>query len=180
MGMRNFSSKSRQAAHKCLELCGLHVIDPDMPARNCKLNIGDIVVSAVYYGANILGLWFAQIDMFVLWLNILCLILALIRTSIRQADCGKELLNIQHTDDNVKSVYYVPYKGLAMIEAFAFGADILALSLLFALNDPTAGVVRVLRGGVTLTIAITYLDGVMSNIQNMYQAYPRSVTLAEL
>lgn len=177
MSLENFSSKSRQTAHRCLKLCNLYVIDPDMPARNCKLNIADIVVSAVYYGANILGLWFAQIDWFVLCLNILCLFLALIRTSIRQADCGRELLNIQ-SDDDVKSVYYVPYKGLAMIETFAFGVDILALAVLFALNNPTAGIMCVLRCGITLTIVITYLDGVMSNIQNMYQAYPRRVTLA--
>ena len=177
MNLRNFSSELRLKAHKCLRLCGLYVIDSDMPARNCKLNIADIIVSAAYYGANILCLWSAQVDWFVLLLNILCLILAFIRTSVRKVDCGRELLNIQSEND-AKSIYCVPYTGLAMIEAFAFGVDIFAWIMLFALNDPTAGVVFVLRSGITLTIVITYLDGVMSNIQNMYQAYPRILTLA--
>lgn len=176
MGLENFSSKFRRTAHKCLKLCGLYVIDPAMPAKNCKLNIADIAVSAMYCGANILGLWFAQIDKFVLFLNILCLFLALIRTSIRQADCGKELLNIQF-DDDARGIYYVSYSGLARVEAFACGADIFALFILLVLNDPTASVVCVIRWGITITIVITYLDGIMSNIQNMYQAYPRRVTL---
>lgn len=173
----DFSSKLRLTAHKCLRFCGLYVIDSDMPARNCRLNIADIIVSAVYYGANILCLWSAQVDWFVLLLNILCLILALIRTSIRQVDCGRELLNIQSEND-AKNIYYVPYTALAMVETFAFGVDIFAWIMLFALNNPTTGVVCVLRCGITVTIVITFLDGVMSNIQNMYQAYPRILTLA--
>ena len=174
MGLKNLSSTLRMAAHECLKLCDLYVIDPDMPAKNLGLNIADIIVSAAYYGANIFCLWFAQVDWFVLLLNMLCLILAFIRTSIRQADCGKELLNIQ-IDDGFKHIYCVPYTKLAMIETFTFGVDFFAGIMLGALNNPPDGVICALRCGITLTIVITYLDGVMSNIQNMFQVYPRTI-----
>lgn len=171
MAFDSFSRKFRKKAHKCLELCGLQVDSPEESAQNLGLNIADIVISIIYYGASIRGLWLAEVDVFVLLLNMLCLMQAFIRTFVKRKDCGKRLIGIQF-DNNGTALYCPPYTGLFWIEIFIFGVDFFGgLVLLRVINlDPS--LITPYKSIISFTIFMTFCDGLMSNIENMYPAHP--------
>lgn len=174
MSGSHFSRKCRNKAHQCLAAFDLCVDDPNMAAQNLRLNIVDMGISGTYYGFNVFLLWLEQLEWVVLVLNLLCLLQALIRTSIKRKDCGKEIINIQ-INKNVKGVYLPPYTGLVNFEFFAFGVNALAAILLPSISTLTLIMRMIFKGAVTLAILITYFDGIISNLQNMYQAHPRIV-----
>lgn len=174
MSGSHFSSKCRNKAHQCLAALDLYVDNPNMAAQNFGLNIFDMGVSGTYYGFNVYLLWLEQLEWIVLFLNLLCLLQALVRTCIKRKDCGKEIINIQ-VNQNTKGVYFPPYTGLVNFEFFAFGVNALAAIMLPSISTLTLAMRLIFKGVVTLTILITYFDGIISNFQNMYQAHPRIV-----
>lgn len=174
MSVDRFSRKCRNKAHQCLAVLNLYVDNPNKVAQNLGLNMLDIGFSGTYYGFNLYLLWIQQLDWIVLFLNLLCLLQALVRTSIKRKDCGKEIINIQ-VDQKAKGVYFPPYTGLVYFEFFSFGVNAFAAITLPSISALTLTLRLIFKGVVTLTILITYFDGIISNLQNMYQAHPRIV-----
>ena len=175
MAFDNFSKKFRKKAHKCLELCGLQVDSPSESAQNLWLNIADIAISIFYYGANIVCLWLAQVEVFVLFLNMLCLMQAFIRTIVKRKDCGKRLIGIQR-DNNSTALYCPPYTGLAGLEVLIFGVDIFGVWVLLELISLDPSLISPFKIIISVTIFMTFFDGLISNIENMYPAHPRIIT----
>lgn len=172
----HFSDVCRNKVHNCLGIVNLYVDNPNLSAQNFRLNMADIVASGIYYGFNVFLLWLEQLEWIVLFLNMLCLIHALLRTCIKQKECGKELINFQ-LSNNVKGYYLVPYIGLVYLEMFAFGVIFLAAIMLPAVLVLTLIMKCIFKGVITFIILITYVDGIISNFQNMYPAHPRIVQL---
>ena len=167
-----FSRNFRVKAHKCLHLCGLEVDSPDGVAHNVWLNIVDIIVSMFYYGANIICLLIERVELFVLFLNMLCLIQAFIRTFIKRKDCGKRLIGIQ-MNENSSGLYCPPYTGLVILEVFVFGMDFFGALVLLGIVSLEQNLIIPLKVVISITIFLTFCDGLISNIENMYPAHPR-------
>lgn len=175
MSVDHFSSVCRETSHKCLAFCGLELDNPNTPAKNLGINICDIIVSTIYYGINILYLWLGGADWLVLLLSMLCLAQAFLRTCIKRKDCGKRLRNIQMGNSGG---YFLPYTGLGGIEILCFGIDIAVLYMLYSVVDGSdPGLIRILKIAATLTIAVTFFDGLISSLENVYPAHPRIRTM---
>lgn len=147
-----------------LKICDLVVLDKRSLGQNQHLITADLLVSVVYCGGNLWLLWHEGMDLFSVFLNLLCLLHAIFATCISRNEYLRKIA-ARNWSGKINPNAYLR---IIIFEAFILGMNVLAtIMLIFSQTSDLS-----ISIAVTCNIVLVLLDTMRVDLASMFDASP--------
>lgn len=147
-----------------LKICGLVVSDEHSLGHHQLLITADILISVIYCGGNLWLLRHEGMDLFSVFLNVLCLLHAIFATCITRNEYLRQLASRNWSG----KVNPNAYLRIIFLELFTLGVNIWAVVSLFFFQavDPSINI------AISCNIVLVLLDTIRVDLASMFDASP--------
>lgn len=147
-----------------LKICGLVVSDEHSLGHHQLLITADILISALYCSGNLWLLWHEGMDLFSVFLNLLCLLHAIFATCISRSEYLQKLA-ARNWSGRINPNAYLR---IIILEVLALGVNIWAFVSLFFLQTVDSSI----SIAISCNIVLVLLDTIRVDLASMFDASP--------